>query len=61
MKITITYRDSGQISESEWKTFTSVIHVPSNILVSTIPELLIQNGWSKDWKNIDIEIHFVKE
>ncbi len=52
MKVTITFKDSEQIAEDSWRTFTRVIHVSED---DTIKEL--KKRYFEDQDIIDVELH----
>lgn len=59
MKITITYKDSEQISPDDFRSFTRVIHLQESDNLETV-----FNKITADWVrkiSFDAEIHFIKE
>ena len=55
MKVTITYKDSIQISQDYWKTHTEVIHVNENDTIKEICE-----KYFITWGRIHVELHIEK-
>ena len=55
MKVTITYKDSNQISQDYWETHTEVIHVNENHTIKEICE-----KYFITWGRINVELHIEK-